>query len=165
MDSLVLCVCCGGGGGGARGEVKLAAAAEEGAGLPADRAGGTGTSDDDLFDGESAGLDMPRPAFICDAAKVEEEVRSGWVMVGVVGALPLFSDLVEVECFNADGLSESPRAGRSTTRSFRECELNDDPEVAGESCSVAGGEEVKSGSTSGRLRRADMSVDCGAGCS
>lgn len=144
--------------------MKLAAAAE-GAGLPADRAGGTGTSDDDLRDGESAGLLIPSPAFICAAAKVVEDVRSGWETVGVVGAWPLLSDLVEAEGFNADGFRESPRAGRSTTRSGRECELNDDPDVAGESCSVAGGEEVKSGSTSGRLNRADMSFVCEAGCS
>lgn len=163
IDSLVLCVCGGGGCGGARGDVKFAAAG--GGGLPAERAGGTGTSETDLLGGESAGFVIPSPALSWDAANVVEDVLSGWVRVGVVGAGPLFSDLVmEAEGFNPDGFSESPRAGRSTRRSVRECELKEEPDVAGDSCSVAGGEEVKSGSTSGRLSRADMSVVCEVVC-
>jgi hypothetical protein len=66
--------------------------------------------------------------------------------------------VMEAAGFSADGLSESPRAGRSTTRSTRECELNEEPDVSGESCPTPGGDEVKSGSISGRLSRADMSL-------
>jgi hypothetical protein len=128
-----------------------------GAGLPAERAGGTGTSDEDFLDSESAAVTMPSPALSCAAALVVDDVRSGWLGVGVVG--PVLSDLLVMGAagFSAEALSESPRAGRSINRSIRECELNDEPDVSGESCPVAGGDEVKSGSMSGRLSRADMS--------
>lgn len=82
---------------------------------------------------------------------VVEDVRSGWLGPGVVFAV--FSDRV----MDAAGLSESPRAGRSTTRSTRECELKEELDVSGESCPTPGGEEVKSGSMRGRLSRADIS--------
>ena len=102
---------------------------------------------------------MPRPALSCAAAAVVEEVRSGWLIVGVVGEGMGLSGLVmDAEVFSAEGLSESPRAGRSTGRSVRECELKEDPDVSGESCPTAGGEEVKLGSMRGRLKRADMST-------
>lgn len=95
--------------------------AEGGGGLPAERAGGTGTSGKDFVGGDSTGLVMPKPAFKCAAAAVVEDVRSGWLIVGVVGDGAGLSDLVmDAEGFNAEALSESPRAGRSTVRSTRE---------------------------------------------
>jgi hypothetical protein len=110
---------------------------------------------------------MPKPALSWVAAAVVDDVRSGWLTVGVVGDGTGLSDLViDAAGFKADALSESPRAGRSTTRSTRvlERELNDEPDVSGESCSGAGGEDVKLGSMSGLLSRADMStigeLDC-----
>jgi hypothetical protein len=131
-----------------------------GAGLPAERAGGTGTSEKDFPGGESAGCMMPSPALSCAAAVVVDDVRSGWLIVGVVGAGTDLSDrVIDAAGFNAEALSESPRVGRSTTRSVLECELKDDPDVSGESCPAAGGEAVKSGSMSGRLNRADISTD------
>lgn len=84
---------------------------EPGAGLPAERAGGTGTSEKDFDRGESAVAVIPRPGF-CVAAAELEEVRAGWLIVGVVGR---FSDLeVFAEGFAVEGFNESPRAGRST---------------------------------------------------
>jgi hypothetical protein len=103
---------------------------------------------------------MPSPALSCAAAIVVDDVRSGWLGVGVVDAgMDLSDRVIEAAGFSTDALSESPRAGRSTGRSGLECELKDDSEVPGESCPAVGGEEVKSGSMSGRLNRADMSTD------
>lgn len=128
-----------------------------GGGLPAERAGGTGTSEEDLVGSESAAVTMPNPVLSCAAAVVVDDVRSGWLTVGVVGSV--LSDLLVMDAagFNVEGLSESPRAGRSTNRSTRESELNEEPDVSGESCPTAGGDDVKLGSMSGRLSRADMS--------
>jgi hypothetical protein len=62
---------------------------------------------------------MPRPALRCAAAAVVEDVRSGWLTVGVVGEGARLSDRVmDAEGFKAEALSESPRAGRSTGRSI-----------------------------------------------
>jgi hypothetical protein len=56
---------------------------------------------------------------------------------------------------DAEGLNESPRAGRST----RWVELKEDPDaVSGESCVPMGGDDVKVGSIIGRLRREDISA-------
>lgn len=94
--------------------------AEGGGGRPADRAGGTGTSGKFFEGGESTGFVMPRPALSSDDAAAVDDVRSGWLVVGVVGEGPGLSDLVrDAEGFRPDGFSESPRAGRSTTRSAR----------------------------------------------
>jgi hypothetical protein len=65
VDSLALWCCDDGGWGGARGEVKLSDSGG-GAGLPAERAGGTGASENDLE--ESNGLLMPSPELSCDGA-------------------------------------------------------------------------------------------------
>jgi hypothetical protein len=110
---------------------------------------------------------IPSPALSCAVATFVDDVRSGWLFVGVVGTGTDLSDrVIDAAGFSTDALSESPRAGRSTIRSGirsgLECELKDDPDVSGESCSVAGGDVVKSGSMSGRLNRADISAD-GAG--
>lgn len=88
-----------------------------------------------------------------------EDVRSGCVIVGVVGEISVRSERVgiEVEGLITVGLSESPRAGRST----RWPELKDEPDVSGESCVSMGGDEVKVGSMRGRLSRADISTDLG----
>jgi hypothetical protein len=113
---------------------------------------------------------MPSPALSCAVAVVVDDVRSGWLIAGVVDAGTDLSDrVIEAAGFKTDALSESPRAGRSTVRSGRECELKDDSDVSGESCPAAGGEEVKSGSMSGRLNLADMSTGaegelCWASC-
>jgi hypothetical protein len=111
VDSLALWVCANGGWGGARGEVNVSD--DGGAGLPAERAGGTGTSEGDLA--ESNGLLIPNPELSCGAARVDE-VRSGWVTVGVVGESAYLSAICpDPEGLNVEGLRESPRAGRSTT--------------------------------------------------
>lgn len=125
-----------------------------GAGLPAERAG-IGTSEM-LFEGEeSTGLVMPRPALSCVAAAVVDDVRSGWLTVGVVGeGIDLSVLEVEADGFSVEALSESPRAGRST----RWLELKEEPDVSGESCNAAGGEDPKVGSIRGRLSRADISL-------
>src|SRR4051812_13160181 len=123
MDSLALCSCVVGGWGGARGEVNVSVGG--GAGRPPERAGRTGTSD--LADGESAGLMIPSPAFSCAVAAVVDDVRSGWAAVGVVGDGARFSFRWRgAEGFKTEGLSESPRAGRSTTT----LEPKDDSEVS-----------------------------------
>jgi hypothetical protein len=112
---------------------------EGGAGRPPERAGTTGGSEGVLDDGESAGLSMPSPALRFALAMFVEDVRSGWVRVGVVGEGMGFSFReMGAEGFRAEDLSESPRAGRSTTR----LEPKDDSEVCGESCEPNGGEEV-----------------------
>jgi hypothetical protein len=108
---------------------------------------------------------MPSPALRFALAMFVEDVRSGWVRVGVVGEGMGFSVReMGAEGFRAEDLSESPRAGRSTTR----LEPKDDSEVCGESCEPNGGEEVNMGSISGRLSRADMSfleeLGCCCGC-
>jgi len=124
-----------------------------GAGRPPERAGRTGTSD--LEAGESIGLVMPSPALSCALAAAVEEVRSGWLAVGVVGEGTRFSFRERgAEGFKVEGLSESPRAGRSRTT----LEPKDDSDVSGESCEPSGGEDVKVGSINGRLRRADISL-------
>ena len=139
-----------GGCGGARGEVNVSV--EGGGGRPPERAGRTGTSDKVLEEGESAGPVMPSPAFRFAVATVVDDVRSGWLRVGVVGERSRLSFWSEADGLRVVALSESPRAGRSTTR----LELKDDSEVSGESCEPIGGEDVKFGSINGRLRRADM---------
>jgi hypothetical protein len=99
-----------GGCGGARGEVKVSV--EGGGGLPPERAGRTGTSEGVLEAGESTGLVMPSPAFICAVAVVVEDVRSGWVTVGVVGdgtGLSFFE--MDAEGISTEFRRESPRAG------------------------------------------------------
>lgn len=78
--------------------------ADGGAGLPAERAGGTGTSENDLED--SKGLLMPRPALTWAGAPWVDEVRSGCSTVGVDGDRAGWAE--------PEGLRESPRAGRST---------------------------------------------------
>lgn len=128
---------------------------EGGAGLPAERAGGTGTSDDAFENGDSIGFVMPRPVFNWAVAAFVDEVRSGWLAVGVVGDGSALSPReMDAEGLSAEGFSESPRAGRST----RWLELKDEPDVSGESCTVAGGDGEKFGSIKGRLSRADMSI-------
>lgn len=131
---------------------------EGGGGLPPERAGRTGTSEPGLEDGESTGPVIPSPALSCAVAAVVDVVRSGWLIVGVVGEGP---DLSFRE-MGAEGLSgaafrDSPRGGRST----RALEPKDDSEVSGESCDPIGGEDVKLGSIMGRLSRADMFVSLG----
>jgi hypothetical protein len=136
---------------------------EGGAGLPPERAGRTGGSEGVLEDGESAGLSMPSPAFKFALAVLVDDVRSGWLRVGVVGdALRLSFREIGAEGFRAEDLRESPRAGRSTTR----LEPKDDSEVCGESCEPRGGEEVNVGSIRGRLSRADMTsfLEAEGGC-
>lgn len=100
--------------------------------------------------------------FSCEAAAVVDDVRSGWLTVGVVGDGALLSDFVDADGFSEDVWSESPRAGRSTGRSagrsVLEMELYDELVVSGESFPTTGGEEVKFGSINGLLRRADMSI-------
>lgn len=88
--------------------------AEGGGGLPAERAG-MGTSEKPFEGEDSTGLVIPNPALSFVAATVVDDVRSGWLMVGVVGEGMDLSDLeIEAEGFSAEALSESPRAGRST---------------------------------------------------
>jgi hypothetical protein len=123
------------------------------AGRPPERAGSAGGSDGVLEDGESAGLSIPSPALRFALAVFVDDVRSGWLRVGVVGdGLGLSFREMGADGFRAEDLSESPRAGRSTTR----LDPNDDSEVCGESCEPSGGEDVNVGSISGRLSRADM---------
>ena len=124
-----------------------------GAGRPPERAGRTGTSDRE--EGDSMGLVMPSPALSWALAAAVEEFRSGWLAVGVVGDGTRFSLRErEAEGFKVEGLSESPRAGRSRMA----LEPKDDSDVSGESCDPSGGEDVKVGSSIGRLRRADISL-------
>ena len=96
---------------------------------------------------------MPSPALRFALAVFVDDVRSGWLRVGVVGdGLRLSFREMGAEGLRAEDLSESPRAGRSATR----LEPKDDSEVCGESCEPSGGEDVNVGSISGRLSRADM---------
>ena len=151
MDSFVLWCCTVGGCGGARGDVNVSV--EGCAGRPPERAGSAGGSNGVLEDGESAGLSIPSPALRFALAVFVDDVRSGWLRVGVVGdELGLSFREMGADGFRAEDLSESPRAGRSTTR----LDPNDDSEVCGESCEPSGGEDVNVGSISGRLSRADM---------
>jgi hypothetical protein len=139
-----------GGCGGARGDVNVSV--EGGAGRPPERAGRTGGSDGVLEAGESEGLSMPSPALRFALAMLVDDVRSGWLRVGVVGDGALSFREIGAEGLRVEALSESPRAGLSSGR----LEPNDDSEVCGESCEPSGGELVKVGSMRGRLSRADM---------
>lgn len=96
---------------------------------------------------------MPRPAFSCAVAAAADEDRSGWLMVGVVGE-PSGLSWWERETggLRLPGLSESPRAGRSTTA----LEPKEDSELSGESDEPKGGEDVNADSITGRLRRLDI---------
>lgn len=96
-----------------RGEVKLSL--DGGGGLPAERAGGIGTSENVLEGGDSTWLVMPNPACSCVAAAVVDDVLSGWVTVGVVGD-GMGRSLLDKDAagLRVEAFSESPRAGRST---------------------------------------------------
>lgn len=85
-----------------------------GAGLPAERAGGTGTSEDDLEGEKSARLLIPNPVSSCAVAFLEDDILSGWFAVGVVGVGSDFSFRDWDPEGLSEELSESPRAGRST---------------------------------------------------